>query len=124
MANLNDPKDFIDINNLKNKKTEEAEKTETIEEKIMRIEALLRSLIATLDKIVNSPDPYEGKLEEVVLSIQELKEQNKIIAKSLLSVIKQLQSLPTQQTAQNLPMPPANAQPQQPSLPPPPPPPK
>ncbi|MEM1988656.1 MAG: hypothetical protein QXS41_02340 [Candidatus Woesearchaeota archaeon] len=120
MANLNDSNDFIDINNLKNKKTEETEKTETIEEKIIRIEALLRSLIATLDKIVNSPDPYEGKLEEVVLSIQELKEQNKIIAKSLLSVIKQLQSLPTQQTTTTLPTPPIA---QQQSLPPPPPPP-
>lgn len=120
MADPGNPDDFVDINSLKNKKNEQAEKIETLEEKIVRIEALLRSLIATLDKIINSPDPYEGKLEEVVLSLQELKEQNKIIAKSLLSVIKQLQSLASQQTVTvSLPQ-----TPQQTLPPPPPPPPK
>ncbi|MEM2115767.1 MAG: hypothetical protein QXD62_01295 [Candidatus Woesearchaeota archaeon] len=100
----NEP-DFLDVKDL-GKKKEEEEKRETIDEKLIRIEALLRSLISTLDKIATSPDPYEGKLEEIMLNLHDLKEQNKILAKSLLSIIKHLQSMPVPAPTNNPPLPP------------------
>ena len=106
MVNTKDTikEDFVDVNKIESLiKDEERDLSDS--DRLVRVEALLHALITTINKIIDTPDPYEIKMDEILSALNEIKEQNKVIAKSLLAVIKKLQE--TSQSKQNsLPPPP------------------
>ena len=95
--------DFVDVNKIENLIKDE-EKDLSDSDRLVRVEALLHALITTINKVVDAPDPYEIKMDEILNALNEIKEQNKVIAKSLLAVIKKLQEPESKQN--NLPPPP------------------
>ncbi len=97
--------EFVDVNKIESMiKDEEKELSDS--DRLVRIEALLHALITTINKIVDTPDPYEVKMDEILSALNEIKEQNKVIAKSLLAVIKKLQEQGSSQNQNALPPPP------------------
>ncbi len=94
LGNVNSNDDFLEIDKLESlQKKLSGEKGVDEEGRLVRIEALLHALIATLKKLIDEPDPMESKIIDLNDRLNEIAEQNKIMAKTLLLIVNKLKDL-------------------------------